>query len=203
MVAGTATAAAHSPRVKAKPSRSFPTAYRRLPFSRKLEWLGGEECASFVKAGTLQFNQVEAEARRLEKQRVRVLQTVPSLTWIEDWQRGAAFPPPAEHTPMELAGRMLCKAEITVLWPAIYLQGGETFDVKVFQDLMRRAHIEGKCDLNAGTTESPTRVVLDVMEKHNKALTRRKLPTEDTSVLQLQIAAFNAGRPTTILTDDR
>jgi hypothetical protein len=185
-----------------KQAKSFPAVYRRLSPTRKLEWLTGAECGAMVRLGNLQATQVQAEARRIDKARIGVMQIAPSSANVEDWQGGQPFPPPAENTPMVQADRMLCRQEIPVLWPASYLSGGETYDVVVFKDLMRRAGIDGTRDLNHGTTESPNRIASDELQRRNVKLLARRLPTEDIAVLKQQISAYRRGLPTSILEDD-
>lgn len=95
-----AHAASSSPAAERHPGRSgksgFPPAYRKLPPARKIEWLGGPEALALVARRVLQFNQIDAERRRIELARKAVRAMAPTPALVDDWAGGQAFPPQAD-----------------------------------------------------------------------------------------------------------
>jgi predicted DNA-binding protein (UPF0251 family) len=79
--------------------QKFPAEYKVKSHSDKLAWLSGEACKALIDAGQLQVSKVEREVRRLEKEDVRISNTVPSSTWRLDWRAGAPFPVPMDLGP--------------------------------------------------------------------------------------------------------
>jgi hypothetical protein len=176
-------------------ARGFPAEYKRLPPAGRESWLAGDECRAMVVSGRLQQNQVKAEAARIEKATNRVRQLVPSPNRLDEYRRGYAFPPKAEHTPMELADWMLDPAvERHVLWPAHYLHGDPgrrvTYDVVCMDTAASRKKL-GMDD----PIRSPSAAAIDKLAAvGGRCQTELKLASEDEHVLRRQIAAYTGDR---------
>lgn len=184
---------------KAARTRGFPPSFKKLTPAKKSAWLAGAECQALVAQRKLDFGQVSAERRRLDKARSRIRRIVPSPARLDEWDGGHAFPPRADHPAdaMRRADRVLNEqVEAEVLWPASYLQNGSTFDLVVFETERRRAALMGG-DVDAsrrgdGSSQSPTALARRRLEESGGQLVEMKLATEDPRVLRRQIDAYNA-----------
>jgi hypothetical protein len=183
------------PRAK-KQAGKLPAEYKALRSpTAKVSWLRGDVAKSLVRSGQLQQSQVEGEERRLGKEARRVALEVATPTLLEDWQRGNAFPPRAESTPMRQAAEVVrAPDESDVLWPFYYLtSGGHLWELHLLHAYQRAREIEG-LHPRGPTTSSPTAVALQAAADRNAEILEVKLDPEDGEALLEEIKSVHAGR---------
>lgn len=181
--------------------KRFPAEYRKLPPALKLKWLGGLAAKREVEQGRLQFNQLSAEAKRLEKERVQVLQIVPGPARLDEQQgTGRPFPPQASDPACQMreADRVLNRVEEPVLWPAAYLSDHDgvscTYDVDCFDDVRRRSRIDGEPVRHGGTDSASAGAFRGILESRQRVKECRLEPVS-TAALQATIDRYNATHP--------
>lgn len=182
------------PRAKKQQAGKLPAEYKALPSpAAKSSWLktAGRE---LVKLRKLQQSQVEAEEQRLGKEARRVAQQAATPTLLTDWQRGSAFPPPAENTPMRTAAAVVKEPEETpVLWPFYYVtSGGHLYELQLLESFRRARELDG-LHPSGPTTSSPTAVALQAAADRGETIVETKLDPEDGEALLEEIRSAQAG----------